>query len=1357
MRMGFLRGNKSHSSQDSNYQRNPDTGVYERRREPSENRKDSETLRRESETLRRDSAREERRERGEKRVNSAEPSPKMTRSRSRQRREEPQETRSTSRRRAPPPVEEPPPMPRNSQVPSFDAMLNDLDDMFASTSVQTSRSSDKPERTRDRPTFRRRPSTNEKSPEPERKVERKTEKVAEAIPESPKSPIDGHLSELEKIEMEKNRKQLERLNQERKAASRREAEMVAAEREKRNQQDRERRHRESGEFSLLNRQPPDESLLVDDYVKALITVLRSDRTVSPLPEDFSTPEGFSGWRQSIRIPLQDMLAKMLKYRHLVKKEPTSQPPRLFFKIVSARGIVSKEGRLRDIYCNIDCGDLEKLRKEKKRNVFQTDTIKQTLDPVWNQHLNLEMQSSRDDIKVEVWDRLKDHFLGQVIIPMDNLMRQCGRKDFVSSWYPLEPRESKYKDKYVGGEILIEAALEEDKNKGGNSFEQLQSKMDSFGVDPRALFRTLLRGCLLLDLGIPRDGRQEVLSEESVSLLKVWGRYWTVAEPAQLILYLEIIFSKFRGESVPVDEVLKTFHVLHHCMKTKGWFSSKETKRLLTILEDMRDHLRTQVTKYRECYPKNKPPNALDSSILLLRMIHRFPIFKQAHPELPDSFRDELRNALTEACIARFQRFKELNTPFDESNVEAVVDGITKLAEMISDEIEQDFKYFQPAFAQELDIVRLTAGVHLKFFVLTLEDSGDLLSSDVAVKEASKTVFSFYKRVKLMNDRYAKLVPGLTTSTSGTGFDVEGWFSPFIFKWLQELAKKTIVWVQNAIKVDNFESISPEEEDLLHSSSITDVFSAIYSELEFITDLEWSNSVQNAYFFQMFAKMVNAALENYCEQIQESKEAGGGLLQTATNLLGGRNNGPQDIQNQSCVKLRNIQFAMSKLKEMYKMMNVQAISKTVKDHRKSMAILGKKSPAAMAADKAEGITGAFKVYVSYGENIKPINKNGLSNPYVIVRVPEGTIVPPDEEMETKKKKDDDKPLQPTVLTGSQCDLVRTRAISDSLNPSWEETHQIILPPVTRLEVAVFSKNLLTADEVAGTAIIDLSSGTRLRRKVLDYQTHDLYVELEPQGRVLLRLTMEGEQEDVDFWFRRTNERLIRTRDDLLRSLTAKMVPYAREVILKVVKENEAAPIPSKSFLASLTQAVQYSEFTAANVSIHTPVSDKEVDEALDSLIVYLEKNLETICANLSQSMSQEVIKRTWDEIVAILESVVLPPLYGTIEASKRLLNKRQLSMVDGVLLALKDFFHADGQDLGLDMDILQSRMYLGLKDSIKLYFVPMPKVMREYELSFREGVDKEYLLRLIRFNAEKSKDDKMNDWMNITLQKRKSKN
>lgn len=83
-----------------------------------------------------------------------------------------------------------------------------------------------------------------------------------------------------------------------------------------------------------------------------------------------------------------------------------------------------------------------------------------------------------------------------------------------------------------------------------------------------------------------------------------------------------------------------------------------------------------------------------------------------------------------------------------------------------------------------------------------------------------------------------------------------WFAPFMYKWLHQLSLKTTGWVSAAVKADNFEpkGFSEDDEIPLHSSSITDVFSAIYSELEFITELKWSDPVQNAQFFQGFAKV-----------------------------------------------------------------------------------------------------------------------------------------------------------------------------------------------------------------------------------------------------------------------------------------------------------------------------------------------------------------------------------------------------------------------------------------------------------------------------------------------------------------------
>lgn len=113
--------------------------------------------------------------------------------------------------------------------------------------------------------------------------------------------------------------------------------------------------------------------------------------------------------------------------------------------------------------------------------------------------------------------------------------------------------------------------------------------------------------------------------------------------------------------------------------------------------------------------------------------------------------------------------------------------------------------------------------------------------------------------------------------------------------------------------------------------------------------------------------------------------------------------------------------MTKIKEMYKMMNVNEITKTVQNHQNTVKV----KP---VSGGNELLSGAFKIEVCFAENLKPTLKSGNSNPYVIIRVPEGTIKPPDEVSLVVKapvSPDDSPPPgpQPTILKGSSCELCR----------------------------------------------------------------------------------------------------------------------------------------------------------------------------------------------------------------------------------------------------------------------------------------------------------------------------------------------
>ncbi|KAJ3164758.1 hypothetical protein HK101_000371 [Irineochytrium annulatum] len=1130
-------------------------------------------------------------------------------------------------------------------------------------------------------------------------------------------------------------------------------------------------------------------IVVPDYVRGLIRTLKADNnTLSPTPDDFIFKDGFSDWQKTFGVSLQDVLCDLLRLRFIDPPPParSARSPQsaatvdLFFKVMEARDLQAKEGKSRDAYCKIEIGEMSETQSSASRlqeraaantEVFMTEVVARSLKPYWNQHLDVAGRVLSDKIVVSVWDVKKDYFLGQVRLSVGDVVSRCRREGYVSEWFRLEARSARSKDKYVGGEILLEfniqaeSAPEQRSEFAETPVGQLQMRLVRAGLNFKSLYRTLLRSCLVLDMLAveqPNEAAAELLSPESNMCLQVWAKFWLLGDAFRVVAYLELLFNKYKSYEVPVRALLNAYEAVYANMKqSQEWLTVYDKPALVELLEEMQHYYRTQVTKYKEFYPKNKPEEALESTILMLRMIHKNPIYREIHQDLPQSFRIEIKGIMVVACNERYQKLLQLAAPLDENDVEAVVDGVAKLTELLTEEIVADSKYFKKPFEMELDIVRLTAECYLRNLNSTMEQHYiDTLQAEDLVVTASKSVFILYKRLKVLDDKLLKIVPAIKKTPYYTSFTYERWFSPFVFKWLDHLSTQTLRWVTNAVKADTFEAVGERDDEgnPPHSSSVTDLFSAVYQELGFIAELGWSNEIQSAGFFQNFAKTVNRAVEQYCDAIGMGEIKVESTTGTAwTSLLQSRSDrqiGPKDITTESCVKLCNIEFSLTKLDDMYRLMNVASLTRTVRNYRATLAPSRKtptSSPATSNINSASSplgdgdtIKGAFRIELAYAENLKPVTKAGLANAYLVVRVPENTVVPPPDpdDMTTgatpsspttiasslssgKLRRNSESLTTPLVLTGSMCELARTRAIYDTVNPTWDEAFTTLLPPVSHLEVAVFSRNLITSDELCGKTIIDFNPRvSKLRRKLVDHLTHDVFVDLEPQGRVLIRFTMEGEEEDVDFWFRR---------------MMHQISPYVREVLLKSLKEHEAAPLPSKSIFSPLMSAVHYSNQTQTGIPIDQPVTSAEADVLLAPLSDYLNKNLEILCRLMSPSMAQEVIKRVWDEALSILEAALVPALFGQLERDRRVLNRRQLSMAEWALRILRDFFHADGEELGLPIKVLEGRKYVELTGLITSYLMELPRLRREYEISLQQGREKELVIRLVRLRIERQED------------------
>lgn len=99
---------------------------------------------------------------------------------------------------------------------------------------------------------------------------------------------------------------------------------------------------------------------------------------------------------------------------------------------------------------------------------------------------------------------------------------------------------------------------------------------------------------------------------------------------------------------------------------------------------------------------------------------------------------------------------------------------------------------------------------------------------------------------------------------------------------------------------------------------------------------------------------------------------------------------------------------------------------------------------------------------------------------------------------------------------------------------EETFDISVDTALWLMVSVRDRSLVGKHDIVGRSYICLDP-----RSFGDFLAHDLSLNLEPEGKVRLRISMEGEKDDILFFFGRAFRSLKRTEGDMVRIFVDKV--------------------------------------------------------------------------------------------------------------------------------------------------------------------------------------------------------------------------
>ncbi|TDL26893.1 hypothetical protein BD410DRAFT_741178 [Rickenella mellea] len=805
-------------------------------------------------------------------------------------------------------------------------------------------------------------------------------------------------------------------------------------------------------------------------------------------------------------------------------------------------------------------------------------------------------------------------------------------------------------------------------------------------NPRKYYKRLLEICVEADLEamatLPDDVDVSlgILSARHLDLINECALRWRIGHPYRVACFMDVVKYKYEREEVPMEcipEGLKMISKALQDMELQRW-PKADADYLITV-------------------------NGSLFTIFLAALYHQLDSLSSLKPDNVGPYLDILEQLRDSKLLQRFDtdistrigalqdrvRDMAVHSYADKSEELFSAPGVNRALPLLlmTDVLEKNAKLLDKRFPEPLlgqvDLVALVMEAQIPLFLSDLESNKKRLyessmngpTPDVPIQD----IFALFRRTKTLLEMFNAFCPD-----SHLAFDLLSFFEPYVRQWLKNTDDKTTQWVQAAIAADKFEA----EDAQGHSSSIVDLFDSLRSPITFVLDLEWSDAYQEARFFTSLAKTISKAIEQYCRSVEElfmtemfprptdyiQPQKSSAWLEKAKQLAavtGEKRVQPFNFQPESCVKLNNVEAARRLLDNMYSQMQADKITEILEQH-------GPPVP-----DKQERPRFLFSVKIIIAEGLVPLDSSPSSTLDTFV----------------------------TLSDEHGNRVAKTRTIYETLDPRWDETFDISVDKPLWLMLSVRDRALIGKHDTVGHNYILLDP-----RKFGDFLAHDLWLDLDTQGRILLRISMEGEKDDIQFYFGRAFRSLKRAEGDMVRIFIDKMSPFIRQnlsrSVLKTLIKSGGLGLDYNKALGNVTALYRSALGTnSSEVQIPLPQSEKprtrpedltdvEIERAIVPLFDYFDANLQTLNTSLSDATKEMVMTRVWKEILTVIESLLVPPLSDAPSDMKSLSDK-EVDIVFKWLKFLRDYFYAGGEG-PVPLEVLQNQKYRDVV-SIRLYY------------------------------------------------------
>lgn len=763
-----------------------------------------------------------------------------------------------------------------------------------------------------------------------------------------------------------------------------------------------------------------------------------------------------------------------------------------------------------------------------------------------------------DAVFDEWKKNEGAHLGQIILEILSVRPDLNRSTTSATDKPLPTRPQSMYSIEPSYSELGKRMSEHEPGAGAWGHDQtvnlsglsLEDSNGIRGVDdtsytfipqqPRATYKTILHYVMEYDLlnadpSLPYTPLQPVSNDLLVELAVRWRipqytRYVTMAEVATKQFLDEMIDAEqldtVLGEIKTPPPEVKKVPAIQFC--TLSLSQIEHSKWTLTdfaayqhaLKESHNFLLRELYEKLVRCYEPKNPTIGVVYAVI--GTVETDPAFTQ-RPEDEEEFRQHLEAGLRAAALEAYRRFVESAIPEVQEDWDfSHVVKLGKSVDALSEKIKKRYK------GQDIMGVSPFKVLVEAAFPIFEEDAREIISRVLLVaKDRNEPVnledgFELYKELVRVRATHRQKLPGKPFA-----FHVEGLLEDFVWRWISNAEEQMEGYMDNAVKQDQFQVRFRDQdgfanEEARHSSSVIDAFTLFNQTLTFIKDLNWDDRTHVAKFKKALAKSFSNAIGRYCELVEQmfakemdrptaqdlaasTKTTQEKFLQYARDALATKERAePFHFYPESFVKLNNIEYAMQALDKLEHEMGVDEAAELLR------ADEGVK-PKGRRPNKY-----IFTIKIVEAEDLKACDPNGYSDPYVI------------------------------LCDEYQKRLAKTKYIEKTLNPRWNASIDIEVTGPLNVIATIWDYDTFGDHDFVGRTSLKLDP-----YHFSDYLPREFWLDLDTQGRLLMRVSMEGERDDIQFYFAKAFRHLKRTERDMVRNITDKVSPLLEKAVVHLL--------------------------------------------------------------------------------------------------------------------------------------------------------------------------------------------------------------